>query len=64
MVRAIFDHLKGEEKRDEDAGKGASNRPNKKKNKQWREGLLVATADRKGGSEARRGYLRPLREAA
>ena len=32
-VRAIFDHLKGKAKRDEDAGKGTSNHPNKKKNK-------------------------------
>ena len=32
---------------DEDTGKGASNRPNKK-NKQRCEGSLVATADRKG----------------
>ena len=33
-VEAIFDHLKGKEKRDEDAGEGTSNRPVKKKNKQ------------------------------
>ena len=44
----IFDHPKGKAKRDEDDGEGASNRPNKKKNKQRREGSLVATADRKG----------------
>ena len=36
-------------KRDEDAYEGASNRPNKKKNKQRCEGSLVAAADRKGG---------------
>ena len=48
-VGAIFDRLKGKAKRDEDAGEGASNRPNKKKNKQWREGSLMATADCKGG---------------
>ena len=33
-VGAIFDRLKGKAKRDEDASEGASNRPNKKKNKQ------------------------------
>ena len=33
---------------DEDAGEGASNCPSKKKNKQRREGSLVAAADRKG----------------
>ena len=44
-VGAIFDHLKGKAKRDEDVGEGASNRPVKKKNKQQREGSLVATAD-------------------
>ena len=32
-VGAIFDRPKGKAKRDEDAGEGASNRPNKKKNK-------------------------------
>ena len=48
MVGAIFDCLKGKAKRDEDIGEGASNRPSKKKNKQWREGSLVAIADRKG----------------
>ena len=37
-VGVIFDRLKGKAKRDEDAGEGASNCPNKKKNKQWREG--------------------------
>ena len=47
-IGVIFDCLKGKAKQDEDAGEGASNCPNKKKNKQWREGLLVATADRKG----------------
>ena len=47
-VGVIFDSPKGKAKRDEDAGEGASNRPNKKKNKQRREGLLVATIDRKG----------------
>ena len=44
----IFDRLKGKAKRDEDAGEGASNHPSKKKNKQRREGSLIATADRKG----------------
>ena len=33
-VGAIFDRLKGKVKRDEDAGEGASNHPNKNKNKQ------------------------------
>ena len=33
----IFDHPKGKAKRDEDTGEGASNCPNKKKNKKWRE---------------------------
>ena len=47
-IRAIFDHLKGKAKRDKDTGEGASNHPSKKKNKQWREGSLVAIADRKG----------------
>ena len=48
-VRAIFDCLKGKAKRDEDTGEGVSNRPVKKKNKQRREGSLVAITDRKGG---------------
>ena len=48
VVGAIFDRPKGKAKRDEDAGEGASNCPNKKKNKQRREGSLVATTDRKG----------------
>ena len=48
-VGAIFDRPKGKAKRDEHAGEGASNHPNKKKNKQWHEGSLMATADRKGG---------------
>ena len=53
MVEANFDHLKGIDylkgkvKRDKDTGEGASNRPSKK-NKQWCEGLFVATADRRG----------------
>ena len=47
-VGAIFDHLKGKAKRDKDTSKGASNHPNKKKNKQWHEGTLVAAADHKG----------------
>ena len=38
VVGAIFDCLKGKAKRDEDAGEGASNHPNKKKNKQRCEG--------------------------
>ena len=47
-VGAIFDCPKGKAKRDEGANEGTSNRPNKKKNKQWCEGSLLATADRKG----------------
>ena len=46
-----MDRLKSKAKRDEDAGEGASNHPIKKKNKQQREGLLVATADHKGGQK-------------
>ena len=38
VVRVIFDRLKVKAKRDENAREGASNRPNKKKNKQRREG--------------------------
>ena len=52
----IFNHLKGKAKQDEDADKGASNRPNKK-NKQWCEGSLVAIADRKGGPMLVEGTL-------
>ena len=47
-VRVIFNRIKGKAKRDEDTSEDASNRPNKKKNKQRREGLLVATTDCKG----------------
>ncbi|XP_066373176.1 uncharacterized protein [Miscanthus floridulus] len=53
-VGAIFDRSKGKAKRNDDAGEGASNRPRKKKNKQWREGSLVAAADRKGGRKPAR----------
>ena len=48
MVGAIFDRPKGKAKRDEDAGEGTSNHPNKKKNKQRHEGSLVATTNHKG----------------
>ena len=44
----IFDRPKGKAKRDEDAGEGTSNHPNKKKNKQRHEVSLMATVDRKG----------------
>ena len=44
----IFSRLKGKAKRDEDADEGASNHPNKKKNKRRHEGSLMAVADRKG----------------
>ena len=49
VVKAIFDRLKHKAKRDEDAGEGAYNSPIKKKNKQRRDGSLVAIADRRGG---------------
>ena len=55
MVGAIFDRLKGKAKQDEDAGEGASNRPIKKKNRQQREGSLVAFADRRGGRRSMKG---------
>ena len=48
VVGAIFDRPNDKAKRDEDVGEGASNHPNKKKNKLWRQGSLVATADSKG----------------
>ena len=54
-VGAIFDRRKGKAKRDEDAGEGASNRPVKKKNKQWCEGPLMATADHKGAQKPTEG---------
>jgi len=54
-VGAIFDRLKGKAKRDEDAGEGASNHLVKKKNKQRREGSLVAAADHKGGRKPTEG---------
>jgi len=44
----IFDRPKGKAKRDKDTGEGTSNRPNKKKNKQRREGSLMATANHRG----------------
>ena len=44
-VRAIFYHPKGKAKWDEDAGEGASNRPNKKKNKQRHWGSLMAATE-------------------
>ena len=56
-VGAIFDHPKGKAKRDEDAGKGASNRPIKKKNKQRRKGSFMAATDRKGGRKPTEGAL-------
>ena len=54
-IEAIFDHLRGKAKRYKDAGEGASNRSNKKKNKQRRESLLMATANRKGGRKPAEG---------
>ena len=56
-VGAIFDRLKGKAKRDEDADEGASNHPNKKKKKQWHEGSLLATANRKWGWKPTEGTL-------
>ena len=53
----IFDRLKGKAKWDKDTGEGASNRPNKKKNKQCHESSLVATTDRKGGQKSTEGTL-------
>ena len=47
-VGAIFDRPDGKARRDKDADEGASNRPGKKKNKQWCEGSLVAAVDCKG----------------
>ena len=55
VVGAIFDRLKGKAKRDEDTGEGAFNRPNKKKNKHWREGSLMSAAVRKGGQKPAEG---------
>ena len=40
---------------DEDADEGASNHPNKKRNKQQRKGSLVATTDHKGGRRTAEG---------
>ena len=53
----MFDGLKGKAKWDEDAGEGASNCPIKRKNKQWHEGSLVSTVDRKGGWKPAEGTL-------
>ena len=53
----ILDHLKGKAKQDEDIDKGASNHPNKKKNKQQHESSLMATANRKGGQKPTEGSL-------
>ena len=55
MVEAIFDRPMGKAKRDEDADEGASNCPNKKKNKQQHEGSLMAVVDRKGGQKPAEG---------
>ena len=56
VVRAIFDHLDGKERRDEGIGEGASNRSAKTKNKnQWHEDSLVAAIDRKGGRKPMEG---------
>ena len=55
MVEAICDRPKGKAKQDEDVGEGTSNCPNKKKNKQRREGSLVAIADRKGDQKPTEG---------
>ena len=44
-VRAIFDRPKGKAKQDKDASEGASNRPNRKKNKQRHWGSLMAATE-------------------
>ena len=55
-VVAIFDRLDGKAKRDEDAGKGASNHSAKKKNKKQRcDDSLTAAADRKGSRKPAEG---------
>ena len=54
-VGVIFNRLKGKAKWDEDVDEGTSNYPSKKKNKQRYEGLLVATANRKGGRKPTKG---------
>ena len=55
-VGAIFDRLEGKARRDEGVGEGTSNRSAKRKNKkQWREGSLVAAANRKGGRKSAEG---------
>ena len=56
-VGAIFYRLKGKAKQNEDTDEGASNRPNKKKNKQRCEGSPVATVDHKGGRKPTEGTL-------
>ena len=49
-VGAIFDHLEGKARWDEDIDEGASNRSAKRKNKKQRRGdSLMAAVDRKGG---------------
>ena len=53
----IFDCPKGKAKRDEDVGEGASNCPIKKKNKQRREGSLMAATDRNRGRKPTEGAL-------
>jgi hypothetical protein len=57
-VRVIFDHARGKAKRDEDAGKGTSNRSKKKKRgKQRSRDLLVAAAEPKGKKAPAEGNL-------
>jgi hypothetical protein len=48
VVGAIFNCPQGKVNWDEDAGKGASNHPKKKKNKQWHGDSLMAATERKG----------------
>ena len=57
MVGAIFNHPKGKATRDEDTSEGASNCPNKKKNKQRHKGSVVATTDRKESQKPTEGTL-------
>ena len=56
-VGVIFYRPKGKAKRGEDVGKGASNHPNKKKNKQRHKSSLVATTNLKRVRKPAEGTL-------
>jgi len=60
----IFDRLKGMAKRDENTGEGTTNCPSQKKNKQRREGSLVAATDRKGVGSPQRVPQTTLRRCS